>query len=350
MTLSKSGSKTPPRATIADVARRAGVSTATVSRVINQTASVAEETAARVRAAITELDYVPHAAARGLASRKTHTLGLLVPLITTDFFAPTLRGVEAGAREAGYDLLIYSSRRGVRPTEGFHHPLGEHNTDGLVVFLNSLKDAEITRLHGRGFPMVLLHQAPPESLDVPYVTFDNTAGARELVDHLIEVHNCRRIAFLRGPAFAHDSRWREAGYRESLDAHDIPFDPALVGFGGYDSEHAKATVRKWLAEGLEVDAIFGGDDEAALGAIAALSQAGRQVPEDVAVVGFDDVNLARHLTPPLTTVRAPIEEAGREAVRQLVCLVHDEHADPLVQLPTRLVIRRSCGCDREELH
>jgi len=338
----------PGRATIADVARRAGVSIATVSRVINQTAPVAEDTACRVRAAIAELYYIPHAAAKGLASRKTHTLGLLVPLITTDFFAPTLRGVEAGAREAGYDLLIYSSRRGVRPTEGFYLPLGEHNTDGLVVFLNSLNDAEITRLHQRRFPMLLLHLAPPDSLNIPYVTFENTVGAREIVDHLIEAHNCRRIAFLRGPAFAHDSHWREMGYRESLEAHGIPFDLALVGFGGYDSEHARVQVRKWLADGLEIDAIFAGDDEAASGSISAIRHAGRRVPEDIAVVGFDDVNLARHLTPLLTTVHAPIEEAGYEAVRQLVRLISGEEPDPIVQLPTSLAIRRSCGCAEPE--
>jgi DNA-binding LacI/PurR family transcriptional regulator len=149
--------------------------------------------------------------------------------------------------------------------------------------------------------------------------------------------------------FAHDSVWREAGYRESLDANGIPFDPVLVGFGGYDVEYSKATVGGWIEEGLEVDAIFAGDDESASGAIMALREAGRRVPEDVAVVGFDDVNLARHLMPSLTTVYAPIEEAGREAVRQLIRLIHGEQADPLVQLPTRLAIRRSCGCGGQSL-
>ncbi len=295
-----------------------------------------------------ELHYVPHAAAKGLASRKTNTLGLLVPLITTDFFAPTLWGVEAGAREAGYDLLIYSSRRGLDPPEEFISPIGEHNTDGLIVFLNSVQDSELIRLHGRGFPLVLLHHLPPDSQEIPCVTFANKDGTREMIDHLIEVHNYRRIAFLKGPEFAFDSYRRELGYREALDAHGMPFDPALVGYGGYDSEHARNTVRNWIEQSQEVEAIFAGDDEAASGAILALRQAGKQVPDDVAVVGFDDVNLARHLTPPLTTVHAPIEEAGYEAVRQLVRLIHGDGAEPRVRLSTRLEIRQSCGCNREQ--
>jgi DNA-binding LacI/PurR family transcriptional regulator len=329
---------------MADVAERAGVSTATVSRVINQTGPVAEGTVQRVMAAIAETQYVPHAAARELRSLRTNTLGLLVPLITTDFFAPMLRGVEAGARDAGYDLLIYSSRRGKSPGAEFRHPVGEHNTDGLVVFLNSLKDSEIARLYQQGFPLVLLHQAPPDGLNIPYVTFRNRAGAREMVDHLIEVHHRRRITYLRGPEFAHDSGWREEGYRASLEAHGIPYDPALVGFGGYDSEHARNTVSRWVAQGLRFDAIFAGDDESAAGCIRALREADIRVPEDVSVVGFDDVSLARHLTPQLSTVHAPIEEAGREAVKQLLRSIRGEPTERLVRLSTKLVIRRSCGC------
>jgi DNA-binding LacI/PurR family transcriptional regulator len=134
------------------------------------------------------------------------------------------------------------------------------------------------------------------------------------------------------------------GYRESLAVHAIPFDPALVTRGGFNQEQAQISVENWLAQGLEIEAIFSGDDEAATGVLTALQRAGKRVPEDIALVGFDDVYVSRYLVPPLTTVRAPIEQAGREAARQLGQLIRTGQADPLVLFPTELIIRRSCGC------
>ena len=358
----------PARATIADVAQRADVSIATVSRVINRTAPVAEPTAARVRAAIAALNYVPRAAARSLASRRTNVLGLLLPKISGYFIPALLRGIEAGTRENGFDLMIYSTAAAMesRPTSQSRSdaagrlccPVGEHNTDGLLVVADSLDEAELVRLHRIGFPMVLLHRSSPNGLGIPCVTFENRAGARKLVEHLIEAHDCRRIAFLRGPEGHEDSYWREMGYREALADHGVPFGPTLVATGGFDQAKAQEAVERWLAEGgrvreplAEIDAIFAGDDEAASGAVTALRRAGRRVPEDVAVVGFDDSPISRHQTPvPLTTVHTPIETAGYEAARQLVRLVRTGEADPLVLLPTELVIRRSCGCHLPVTH
>ncbi len=336
--------ETPSRVTIADVAERANVSIATVSRAINHTAPVSEKTTARVQAAIVALNYRPSAAAKGLASQKTNLIGLLTTEISAPFFAPILRGIEAGARETGFGLLIYCTQGEPVPETGFHRPMGPHNTDGLLVFAGSLEETELIYLHRVSFPVVLLHQSPPESLNIPYVTSENKSGARKLIDHLIETHGHRRIAFLRGPENHEDSYWRELGYRESLEAHGIPFDPALVAMGGFDKEMAQVPVERWLREGVQMDAVFAGDDEAATGVIAALGRAGKRVPEDIAVVGFDDVHLADYLMPALTTVRAPIEQVGSEAVRQLVRLIHTGQADDLVLLPTELVIRRSCGC------
>jgi DNA-binding LacI/PurR family transcriptional regulator len=332
---------------MADVARRAGVSTATVSRVINGTAEVAAGTASRVRRAIAELNYRPSAAARGLASRRMNLIGLLTSAIATPFFTSILRGIEAGATEAGLGLLINCTQGEPGAEDGYQRYLGPHNTDGLLVFAGTLDDGELAYLHDAGFPVVLLHQAPPPSLDIPYVTFENKDGTRSLIDHLIDAHGYRRIAFLRGPENQEDSRWREAGYRESLTAHDTPFDPNLIGFGGFDKELAQETIQRWLREGREFDAVFAGDDEAALGVILTLREHGKRVPEDVAVVGFDDVHLAHHLMPPLTTVRAPIESAGREAVRQLIRIIGGDEPDALTLLPTELVIRRSCGCPEQ---
>lgn len=331
--------------TISDVAQKAGVSIATVSRVINGTTSVAAETEQRVRDAINELAFVPRAAARVLASSRTETLGLLLPEIGGAFFSPLLRGIEAEAQAAGFDLLIHAtSHIPHASTPVAHRPLGEHNTDGLIVFTQSIDEKELSRLHALNFPLVLLYQTSPSSLDIPSVTIENKSGAQLIVEHLIQVHNCRRIVFLRGPDGNEDSEWRERGYRETLEVHGIPFAPSLVTVGGFNEEDAQVAMQKLLMDGVEFDAVFGGDDDTAAGVISALTQVGKRVPQDVAVAGFDDVPIARYLRPALTTVRAPIEQVGREGVRQLVRLINGRQADALVLMRTELVIRESCGC------
>jgi LacI family transcriptional regulator len=328
----------PP--TIADVARHANVSIATVSRVLNGTTPVQPEKADRVRLAMEELQFVPRHAARVLASKRTNTIGLLLPEISGAFFSPMLKGIEAGAHEAGYDLLIHSTQQ----VETTRRRLGEHNTDGLLIFTNSLAPRELHRLHNINFPIVLLHQTPPDSLNIPVIAIENKDGAVMLIIHLIEVHDKRRIVYLRGPEGHEDSVWRERGYREALESHNLAFEPSLIASGGFDDDEGFAAIQKMLSDGLDFDAVFAGDDDAAIGVMRALRTAGRHVPRDVAVVGFDDVPFARYLSPPLTTVRAPIEQVGREAVRQLVRLMDGKQAEALTLMRTELVIRESCGC------
>lgn len=325
------------RPTIEDVARHAHVSIATVSRVLNGSAPVMDGKAARVRQAVEELDYRPAAAAQVLARRRTDTVGLLLSRISGDYFASLLRGIEAEVSRAGMNLLI--STAGSRGGSA----LAEHNTDGLLVFADSLDDAGIRQLWLREHPLVLLHRTPPDGLPIPCVTVENKTGARLLVDHLIEAHGSRRIAYLRGPAGHEDSAWRELGFRESLAAHGLEADDTLVGDGNFSATGGEAQVGRWLAEGRTVDAIFAGDDAAAVGALQAIRAAGL-APGSVAVVGFDDTPLARHVAPALTTVSAPTEQVGAEAVRQLLAQERGEPVTPLVLLPTQLIIRRSCGC------
>ncbi len=328
----------PP--TIADVARHAEVSIATVSRVLNGTTPVQPAKADRVRLAMEELQFVPHHAARVLASRRTNTIGLVMSEISGAFFPPLLKGIEAGAHESGYDLLIHSTKK-----EGpSRRPLGEHNTDGLLIFTDSLDHRELRHLHNKNFPLVLLHQNPPDSLNIPVIAIENKDGAAMLVNHLIEMHGRRRIVFLRGPQGHEDSVWRERGYLEALEAHSIKLDPDLIASGEFDEEEAFTTIQQMVLDGIEFDAIFAGDDDSAIGAMRALKLAGRSIPEDMAVVGFDDVPFARYLSPALTTVRAPIEEIGREAVRQLARLMNGQPAQALTLMRTELVIRESCGC------
>jgi LacI family transcriptional regulator len=329
--------------TIRDVADQAGVSVATVSRYINRSAPVSPDVAARLEDVMAQLSYVPHTTAQQLATQKTQAIGLLLTLnIYGDFFAPMLHGIEAAIGEAGYNLLISSNLP--RLTRGFPRPLGPHNTDGLLVFANSMDDDELTRLNKLGFPMVLVHRTPPQSLAIPSVTVENKAASAGIVGHLIEVHGRRRIVFLRGPENQEDSRWRELGWREALSAHGLAHDASFALQGDFDREMARAAVRELVQRGTGFDAIFAGDDDSASGALAALAEAGIQVPQEVSVVGFDDQRSSAYLTPALTTVRAPTEEVGRAAAQQLINLLRGNQADPLTLLPTEIVIRRSCGC------
>jgi LacI family transcriptional regulator len=335
------------RPTIVDVAKHAGVSIATVSRVLNKTVPVQEDTAQRVVTAVEALRYRPKTAARILARQKTDTIGLLLPVIGGDFFAEMLQGIERGVVEGGYDLLIHSTFVGVKPNTVFKHVLGEHNTDGLIIFSDSLDEEELHRFHDIGFPILLLHRSSPPGLNIPCVTVENKNGARSIVEHLIEVHARRRIVFLRGPQGHEDSAWRELGYRQALERHSIPLDPDLVEMGNFNSQDAQEAMQRLLDRGVKFDAVFAGDDDSASGALTALLSAGIRIPQDVSLAGFDNSPFAHILTPPLTTINAHIQHAGYIAAQQLVRLLQSGQADPITLLPTELVIRRSCGCKQD---
>ncbi len=334
-------SKAPSNVTIEDVAESAGVSAMTVSRFLNNTGPVSNGTADRIQAAILALNYIPHQGARALAGQKTHTLGLVVPQMNDVFFFQLINGIQDVVAENEYDLLLYSTTKPGQ-VDLLSMPLGRHNTDGLIVFADSLDETSLRRLHEAQFPLSLLYRTPPDGLDIPSIAFENKDGAYRMVEHLIRCGH-ERIAFLAGAPENEDGNWREAGYREALIDHHIQVDPLLIVPAYFDEQIAGEVVNHWLTEGRDIDAIFAADDVSARGAIAALHAAGRRVPEDMAVAGFDDALLSRYSDPPLTTVRAPIEEAGRAAATQLLRLIHGEPADALTLLPTELVIRESCG-------
>jgi len=331
-------------ATIHDVAALAGVSIATVSRVINRTSHVSAPVTARVQAAIGTLQFVPHAAARVLATKKTNTIGLILPEISGFYFSPLLHGIEEGIRQHGFDLLVHTTMSSQATSEKPTQKLGEHNTDGLLIYTASIGHDEILRLRQRGFPIVLLLQSTPADLEIPSVIIENKSGALKVINHLIDHHGRRRIAFLAGPENEEDSYWREQGYRAALSSHGIPIDPNLISIGGFDTAIAQKSVSEWISRGIQMDAIFTGDDDSAIGAITALQSTDLRVPEDIAIVGFDDIYISQYLSPPLTTVRVPIELAGFTAAQQLIHIINQEPVERRVLLPTELIIRRSCGC------
>jgi LacI family transcriptional regulator len=330
--------------TIRDVARQAGVSVATVSRYINRNTPVSAEVSERLDRVMSDLRYVPHAAARHLASRKTRVVGLLLNNLHNDFFVPLLNGVEAVVREKEYNLIIATYHGNSRKT--MPPPIGPHNTDGMLVFSDGLVDEDIVNFHASGFPMVLVHRTSPGSLAIPSVTVENIEVTQKLVEHLIQVHGKHRILFMRGPVNQEDSYRREVGYKSALAANGIPFDENLVLNGDFERDIAYQALNDFLGNGKRVafDAVFTGDDDAAIGVLKALHKHEYKIPEDVAVVGFDDLGFAPFLHPPLTTVRAPTESVGRIAAEKLFALLENQSSNEAVILPTEIIYRRSCGC------
>src|SRR5690349_14483640 len=278
--------------TIRDVARQAGVSVATVSRFINRNAPVSAEVAERLNQVMTKLRYVPHAAARNLASRKTRVIGLLLNNLHNDFFVPLLNGVEAVVRKKDYNLIVATYHASSRDHR--QPPIGPHNTDGLLVFSDGLTDDDLTALNQSGFPMVLVHRTPPPNIPIPSVTVENIEITKNLVDHLITVHGKRRILFLRGPIHQEDSIWRETGYKSALQANGIPVDDKLILNGDFERDIAYQVMNEFLNDGQRVafDAVFTGDDDAAIGVLKSLHEHGIRIPEDIAVIGFDDLGFA----------------------------------------------------------
>lgn len=334
--------RSPKRATIHDVARVAGVSKSTVSRVLNNRGYASNETVEEVQKAVTKLNYVPHASALGLVNQKTNTIGLAVNDLSTIFMPPLISSIEESLRAEKYNLLIASV--GQR-SEDFQKPtLGSHNTDGIIAFADSYNDLQIRSFYKQGFPIVLIHRLPPMGLDIPYINIENTNSTRELINHLIIQHRYKRIAFLRGPEDQQDSKERETGYRLALEDNGILYDPELVANGGFNTILARQSVQELLQKKIPFDAIFAGDDEAAISAIRELKLNGIKVPEDIAVVGFDDDFRAADIDPALTTVHVPFESIGRESVNALIKNINEEEVVSKV-LETNVVIRKSCGCN-----
>jgi DNA-binding LacI/PurR family transcriptional regulator len=331
--------------TIRDVAREAGVSVATVSRYINKNAPVSTEVAERLQDVLLKMRYVPHAAARNLASRKTRVIGLLLNNLHNDFFVPLLNGIEAVVRKKGYNLIIATYHASSR--DHMHPPIGPHNTDGLLVFSDGLMDDDLAALQASGFPMVLVHRTPPQNIPIPSVTVENIQVTEQLIQHLIEEHGKRRILFLRGPVQQEDSLRREAGYRAALQANGIQVDENLILNGDFERDIAYEAMNDFLGNGRRVafDAVFAGDDDAAIGVLKSLHEHGMRIPEDVSVIGFDDLGFAPFLNPPLTTVRAPTEKVGEIATERLFGLLENHPTDEVTILPTEIIFRRSCGCE-----
>lgn len=342
MTETASASPTPP--TVADVARRAGVSTATVSRALNSPDLVAAETRDRVAAAVEALGYVPNSAARRLAGAPTGTLGLVLPELSGPYFSELLAGVEEVARAARLHLLVSATEASDDPLPSLP-PADPAFVDGTIVLPHALAAAHIDRLVRQGRPVVLVERTHAV---LPTVSFDPGTGVREAIRHLVLDHGARRVACLAGPADAEASLRREELWAYELAACGVDAPRDLVVHGHWSEAEGMEMALALVASGRPFDAIFAVSDEMAIGALHGLARAGVRVPDDVRLVGFDDIPPAAWTRPPLATVAAPARELGRAAATRLIAAIEGREAPRDVQLPTSLVRRASCGCAGEE--
>ncbi|MER8068605.1 LacI family DNA-binding transcriptional regulator [Streptomyces sp. NPDC094034] len=323
------------RVTIADVAREAGVSKTTVSRVINTKGEVDRSTAARVRAVIARLGYVPSSGAVGLARGRVHTIGMLVPALSWPWMAEVLQGVVDTVEAAGYGLLLFTCNRGPESVEHFVTQVSARAFDGLLVVEPENTLDTIIGLHRKGLPVVLIDDRGSRPEGFPSVVTTNHEGGASAARHLLAGGRGRPLV-ITGPAHFGCVRERLKGFREVL-----PTD--LVMVGDFTELSGRLAVEKLLHNEVRFDSVFAHNDISAAGALRALRAAGRKVPDDVAVVGFDNIPLARHTEPPLTTVRQPTRLMGETAARLL--LGHLAGTSPglgePVVLPTEIIVRES---------
>lgn len=327
---------------IREVAKLAEVSVATVSRVVNRTGPVREDTRSRVQSAIERLGYVPHGGARSLSLRRTGHVGVVLPDVHGEFFSEIVRGIDVAARAAGYHLLVSGSHSDLAETAEVLRAL-HGRIDGLVLMMPVVgsRAADWARRHlPRRVPTVLLnHPALDGAHDA--LRIDNRQGARLAIDHLVELGH-RRIAMICGPEGNHDAEERRRGCREALAAAGLPRDATLLLPGDFAEESGLHAGARLAVAAPRPTAIFAANDAMAIGCLAALRERGVAVPGDVSLVGFDDVPIARYVTPPLTTVSVPIAALGRLAMQRLLAAAADpaspRHDDVLA--PT-LAIRGS---------
>jgi len=325
---------------IADVAKMANVSTATVSRVISNAGTVKKETAEKVLEAIKKLNYQPNMLARQLRRSETKTILVVVPDITNTFFSAVLRGIESVAIENGYQVLLGDARNDVESETSFLTILGQKKADGLIL-LTARTDQKILEILSQDYPVVLACEYY-EGSKLPTVSIDNVSSARRATEYLISL-NHKRIGHISGPLNIVVGRDRCRGFQQAMAQHGLSVDPSLVQEGEFSFESGFNLMIKFLSLENPPTAIFAGNDEMAMGAIKAAKSKGLRVPEDLSVVGFDDIQFSSIFEPALTTVAQPTFDMGQKAMRLLLKLILNEELekDQFI-LQDKLVVRESC--------
>ena len=332
-----------------DIARRAGVSRSTVSRVINNEPYVDSQTREKVMQVIEQVGFVPNPGARMLVTQRTQVLGIVIirptPAVVFEdphFFPEMLQGIVQVTQACDYATLLWLGYSSEDQTTLSERVLKNRLMDGLVI-TSTTATPLISHLLAMQIPFVMVERPTRFEEQISYVSVDNVLAGRTAVEHLINVGR-RRIGIISGPFDSTDGRDRLQGYKDALMMSSIPFDPDLVVEGSFSRRSGYLGMKALIKH--DVDAVFAASDTMAVGALDVLQEAGRRVPDDVALVGFDDLPIAREVEPALTTIRQPIQQKGWQATRLLIDLLEGLVEGPKqILLPTQLVIRQSCGAE-----
>lgn len=327
--------------TIKDVAREARVSVASVSRALNGGNGVTAETGQRIREVAKRLRYVPHAAARTLITRRTNTIGALLPDLHGEFFSELIRGIDLAARARGLHLLVSSSHGSSEEAAAALRAM-QGRVDGMLILSPRVDAAFLHANLPASLPAVLVNSAV-QSKHYSVLNIDNYTGAHAMVRHLVEIGH-RQVAFVTGPARNFDAEQRESGYRAAM-AECAPGVAVNIVAGDFTEESGYRAAKTLLAQASRPQAIFAANDMMAVGCLYALKEAGLRVPQDIALAGFDDIPIARYVTPPLTTVRVRIVDLGRSALEQLATLLENPDLPPASAqtLDCEVIRRETCG-------
>ncbi|WP_295998120.1 LacI family DNA-binding transcriptional regulator [Rugamonas sp.] len=324
-------------ATLTDVARLAGVSPATVSRILNGSAKVADAKRAAVLAAIAQMNFAPNQMARGLKQGRSMTIGIVVQDISSPFFDETLRGVDAGLKATGYTSVIVSGHWDAQEEAERIRLLLARKVDGIILLAGRLSDEAVRQFAGH-CPIVSTGRDLRTGNAIGF-KIDNEYGAYMAARHLIELGH-ERIAFVTGPASSSDANERLAGYRRALHEAGLDSDPALIVAGDFHEASGLLAVAQLLERRTGYTAVFAANDLSAYGVRLGLYRRGIRVPEDISLIGFDDLPGSSYTAPPLSTVRQPLYELGRIATGALLSLLKGEPAYRDVP-PLELVVRET---------
>ncbi len=327
------------RTTLKDVAREAGVSHMTVSRVINNKQGILQETREKVLRAVEKLDYKPNNVARSLVNRKTRLIGVLVPDIDNPFFSCMVKSTERIASEWNYTVMLGDTGGEIGNEQEYMEIMLGNMVEGVILVTPRMLDTSICK-YSCQIPLVLVDRSLEDG-DILQIWADNRIGASRAADYLIELGH-RRIGFISGPANVQDSIRREQGYRDALERHGIPFNSSLVVRGDFLLESGYGSLDHFLSLHPPPTAIFSSNDIMAFGLIKRARERGMAVPDDLSIVGFDNIPFSALIDPPLTTIDHPMLEMGRRAIQLLLSEIYSEEIDKRrIQLENTLVVRDS---------